>query len=307
MVPYWEWNGNRLSKSSDCQSTSARTADQVTDEDCIVTQFRNSASVQFHNVITKHFNVYVEVNGITDVDEPDNTALGSSFRLDLQDGDNLVRVRLASKGGAAETYGSNAFYYYKLTATSVAVSNLGQDSNATPARVSDNGAAVSFTTGGNPDGYDVSAVRLSASISDTNSVPQVSIYSNISGEPGSSLKVLTNPASIPVSATPATEVEFGAGDYPLAANTTYWLVLDETSSSGGFHFDMTTSTSEDAHGAPGWEIGDSMLSFQSGSWATFAGGFIAQIAVKGELVTVVGRRHPERPVAEGRERQRRHP
>ena len=285
VAPYWEWNGNRLSKDSNCQSTSSRTADQVTDDDCIVTQSGNAALLRFHNVINEQFKVHVDVNGAEVIREPDNTALDGSFTLDVQDGDNVVRIRLAAKGGAAETYGSNAFYY-KVTATDVAVSNLGQDSNATPARVSDNAAAVSFTTGGNPDGYEVSAVRLSASISDTNSVPQVSIHSNSSGEPGSSLKVLTNPASTPVSATPATEVEFGAGDYPLAANTTYWIVLDETSASGGFHFDMTTSTSEDADGAPGWEIGDSMLSFQSGSWATFAGGVIAQIAVKGELATV---------------------
>ena len=38
VVPYWELSGNRLSKSDDCQSTTARTAAQITDDDCIVTQ-----------------------------------------------------------------------------------------------------------------------------------------------------------------------------------------------------------------------------------------------------------------------------
>ena len=281
VVPYWELNGERLSKDSACRSATARTAAQITDSKCILTTFKGG-SFSFHNVLSDHFNAYVDVNTVRQVDTPDDAALANPFPVTLDDGENVVRVRLAAKGSQpqGEVYDSDAFYY-KVTGTDVAVSNLGQVSNHVPGQISNNSAAVSFTTGGNPDGYNVSAVRLSASISDTNSVPQVSVYSNISGEPGSSLKVLTNPASIPVSATPATEVEFGAGNYRLAANTTYWIVLDETSASGRFHFDMTTSTSEDADGAPGWEIGDSMLSFQSGSWATFSGGFIAQFAVKG--------------------------
>ena len=282
VVPYWELSGHRLSKDSACQSITTRTAAQITDSKCILTNFK-TGSFSFHNVLSEHFNVYVDVNTVRIVDAPDNTALANPFTLDLQDGDNVLKVRPEAIGvnPHGETYGSNSFYY-KVTGTDVAVSNLEQVSNHVLGQTSTNSAAVSFKTGSYPDGYKISAVRLSASIADTNSVPHVSIYSNSSGEPSSSLKVLANPDSIPVSATSATEVEFGAGNYRLAANTTYWILLDETSPSGKFHFDMTASTSEDANGAPDWEIGDSMLSLQSGSWATFSGGFIAQFAVKGK-------------------------
>ena len=116
VVPYWESNGDRLSKNSGCQSATDRTVTQITDTDCILTQIGNTAELQFRNVLEDHYNVYVDVNGTTVVDEPDNTVLAGSFTLDLQHGDNVIRVRLASKTGAAETYSSNAFYY-KITTT----------------------------------------------------------------------------------------------------------------------------------------------------------------------------------------------
>ena len=127
VLPYWELNGDRLSKSDDCRAATDRTAAQITDNDCIVTQFGNTAIIRFHNVIKDQFNVYVHVNGIQVISEPGNTALAGPFTLDLQDGDNVVRVRLASKTGThfAEDYGSDRFHY-KVKATDVLVSNLGQ-------------------------------------------------------------------------------------------------------------------------------------------------------------------------------------
>ena len=99
VVPYWELNGDRLSKSDDCRAATDRTAAEITDDDCIVTQFGNTATIWFHNVIKDQFNVYVHVNGTQVITEPGNTDLAGSFTLDLQDGDNVVRVRLASKTG----------------------------------------------------------------------------------------------------------------------------------------------------------------------------------------------------------------
>ena len=116
VVPYWELSGNRLSKDTACRqatSATAPTAAEITDAACIVTQFDNSAELRFHNVIEAHFNVYVSVNGVEVITTPDDAALGAAFTLDLQAGDDVVRVRLASKGSQphAETYGSDAFYY----------------------------------------------------------------------------------------------------------------------------------------------------------------------------------------------------
>ena len=116
-MPYWELNGDRLSKSDDCRAATDRTAAQITENNCIVTQFGNTATIRFHNVIKDQFNVYVHVNGNQVISEPDNTALAGSITLDLQDGDNdVVKVRLASKTGThfAENYGTDRFHYKVL-------------------------------------------------------------------------------------------------------------------------------------------------------------------------------------------------
>ena len=195
VVPYWELNGDRLSKSDDCRSEPDRTAGQITDDDCIVRQYGSDATIRFHNVITDQFNVYVHVNGTQVITEPDDTALGGSFALDLQDGNNVVKVRLASKTGShfSESYGSDRFHY-KVKATDVLVSNLGQSQAAElGVNASVPGLAVQFTTGSETDGYLISEVRLDISAT-SGTIPRVSIYSDSSGQPGSSLKILTNPA-----------------------------------------------------------------------------------------------------------------
>ena len=121
VVPYWEWNSERLSKDSDCRDTEANApaVGDITDDDCIVApQSGNTAELRFFNVINEHFNVYVEVNGTNVISEPSTTDLGSSFTVNLDAGDNLIRIRLAAKGGqpTAEVYDSDSFYY-KVTAT----------------------------------------------------------------------------------------------------------------------------------------------------------------------------------------------
>ena len=117
ILPYWELNDERLSKDSACRATSDPDLAEITDGDCIAMQSGNSGSIRFHNVTTGHFNVYVSVNGSEVVREPGDTALGGPFAVELQGGDNLLRVRLASKGNThkAESYGRNAFYYKVTT------------------------------------------------------------------------------------------------------------------------------------------------------------------------------------------------
>ena len=119
VLPYWQWDSQLLSKDSACQSASDRSLADITDSDCIITQSGNTGSIRFHNVTTEQFNVYVSVNGSEVIREPDAAALGGPFTVTLQGRDNLLRVRLASKGNThgAESYGSNAFYY-KITTPS---------------------------------------------------------------------------------------------------------------------------------------------------------------------------------------------
>ena len=284
VLPYWELNGDRLSKIDDCRSSSDRTAAQITDDDCIVTQFGTSAKIQFHNVIKDQFNVYVHVNGIEVIREPGNTALAGPFTLDLQDGDNVVKVRLADKRDShfSEDYGSDRFHY-KVKATDVLVSNLGQSASAfitIQSTNTDQDAAIQFTTGSETNGYLISQVRLDMSASSGTS-PRVSIYSDSSGQPGSSLKVLTNSGTI---TNILGQVDFGADNYGLNPSTHYWIVVERASGIGGVFLRVTNSRAEDTGSAVGWSIGDNGSYLSGGTWSTLTGGItIPRIAVKGTV------------------------
>ena len=277
VLPYWELNGDRLSKSDDCRSTSDRTAAQITDADCIVTQFGNTAIIRFHNVINDQFNVYVHVNGTRVINEPDNTELAGSFTLDLQDGDNAVRVRLASKTGThfSERYGNDKFHY--KVETGVLVSNLGQVSSGSGL---ENPLANQFTTGSNPSGYIISKVGLKIA-GDSGTVPRVSIYSDNSGRPGTSLKVLTNPSTIPPGPAPEDVIDFGADNYRLEPGTPYWIVVEKASGNEPMYLGRTTLTAEDPGSAAGWSIGDNGARLASGTWSTLTA--IYGLAVKGTI------------------------
>ena len=277
VLPYWELNSDRLSKSDDCRSTSDRTAAQITDDDCIVTQFSNTAIIQFHNVITDQFNVYVWVNETRVIDEPDDTDLAGSFTLDLQDGGNAVRVRLASKTGShfSEEYGNDKFHY--KVETGVLVSNLGQVSSGSGL---ENPLANQFTTGSNPSGYIISKVGLKIA-GDSGTVPRVSIYSDNSGRPGTSLKVLTNPSTIPPGPAPEDVIDFGADNYRLEPGTPYWIVVEKASGNEPMYLGRTTLTAEDPGSAAGWSIGDNGARLASGTWSTLTA--IYGLAVKGTI------------------------
>ena len=148
VVPYWELNDQRLSKDSACRSATARTAAQITDSKCILTTFKGG-SFRFHNVINEQFNAYVDVNTVRQVDAPGDTALANPLTVTLEEGENVVRVGLAALGGEphAEVYDSDAFYY-KVTGTTVLVSNLGQTSQTAGITLSSL-TATQFTTGNN--------------------------------------------------------------------------------------------------------------------------------------------------------------
>ena len=286
VVPYWELNGDRLSKSDDCRAATDRTAAQITDDDCIVTQFGNAPTIRFHNVIKDQFNVYVHVNGIRVINEPNDTDLAGPFTLDLQDGDNVVKVRLASKTGThfSESY-STARFHYKVKATDVLVSNLGQSLGVSGEIHSFvPGVATQFTTGSETEGYRISQVRLDIA-AEAGTALKVSIYSDSSGQPGSSLKILTNPGAIP---TTITELGFGADNYKLDPGTSYWIVVEWASGIGGGSFRNTDSTAEDTGSAAGWSIGNQRSFLSGGTWSTATGVVgVPRIAVKGTVAPAV--------------------
>ncbi|MDE2932279.1 MAG: hypothetical protein OXS47_00245, partial [Chloroflexota bacterium] len=91
-----------------------------------------------------------------------------------------------------------------------------------------NDSAQAFTTGSNPSGYSLTSVAVKFAAIDSSfssSDLTASIHADSGGSPGFSLGTLTNPASFPVSSSDQT-LTFTSTGIDLAANTTYWLVLD---------------------------------------------------------------------------------
>ena len=155
-----------------------------------------------------------------------------------------------------------------LTPAPLLVGNHGQ----TPAEVDWNAdIAQAFTTGDIPGGYLLDAVVLRArQEGDTNldlADLTASIHSDSSGFPGTSLGTLTDPSDgIPSTAGP---VRFTADGIALAADTTYWLVLDQSKASTD-HLFVTASGDEDAGSDEdeGWSIANEFRgrSFLDTTW-----------------------------------------
>ena len=151
------------------------------------------------------------------------------------------------------------------------VSNLGQ---ADDGHVSlDNDIAQAFTTGSNSEGYSLrsvdvefNAIQSGFSSSDLTA----SIHTDSSGSPGSSLGALTNPASFPVSSADQT-LTFTSAGIDLAANTSYFLVIDMSVNRSSSSVNNTLSDNEESGALPGWSIRHSYSdrSFSStGGWGT---------------------------------------
>ena len=147
------------------------------------------------------------------------------------------------------------------------VSNTGQatDTNEVSNLIFD--WASGFTTGGN------AAVLTRVDIPFLAARPaqvafSVSIRSSSGGNPGASLGTLTNTGSLSVGTNSFASDDDGIA---LAANTTYFLVIDVTDSGGSTDLSLTNSDAEDSGAAAGWSVADAhrFRSWAStGSWNT---------------------------------------
>ncbi|MYA40875.1 MAG: hypothetical protein F4Z31_03835, partial [Gemmatimonadetes bacterium] len=155
--------------------------------------------------------------------------------------------------------------------TQTFVSNTGQADGAQYALSTD--YAQPFTTGSNSEGYSLRSVEVEFStISNiTSSQLTASIHSESSGSPGSSLGTLTNPAF--TNSNSDQTLTFTSTGIDLAANTTYFLVIDMSSNRGSSDLRSTDSNNEDSGNLAGWSIGNNTLRRQwnsTGAWATAA-------------------------------------
>ena len=193
----------------------------------------------------------------------------------IEVGDNVFKVKVT-----AENTVTTKTYQVTVTRADFLVSNLGQTEDArNTVAIQNDAIAAQFTTGDNPAGYTINKITADM-LSTSGGTPAVSIHSDNSGEPGSSLVTLTNPGTIP---TTQTEIDFTATDYRVLPGTTYWVVFELTSSSGSIEVVLTESPSEDAGSAPNWSIGDNGSELASGTWSAFTPtSVIPKLAIKGD-------------------------
>ena len=149
------------------------------------------------------------------------------------------------------------------------VSNVGQTRSGSLGLDTHEGAQA-FTTGDNSDGYTVTSVGLDLSLGADHTINfTVGIWTNSNSNlPGSSLGTLTQPASLISGVN-----EFTTSGITLAANTTYWVVVD-SNGGGSAQWEGTASDSEDST-ASGWSIADESYDrpYDGGTWGSFTDPF----------------------------------
>ena len=203
-----------------------------------------------------------------------------------------VRVRSLAARGLAATF--LAAFAALLTlplqaeAQTTLVSNTGQSSASIKAGVGPISAgffysqAQRFRTGDIEEGYTLSAIDVLVDDFKSASSPRVSIYTVTSGNPGTSLYVLTNPATLKDGAINTFTAPANA---TLEKETDYFVVFEETGtgSSARYLLNHTVLNNEDAGRASGWSIADDSRerAMNSGNWGTIFGKL--KIAVKGTL------------------------
>ena len=144
------------------------------------------------------------------------------------------------------------------------VSNTGESQDASNAvgifAMVEYDIATSFHTGDSPGGYLLTSVQLLIN-RNREATPEVSIFSDSSGNVGTSLYTLTNPSPLPLH-TDATTFELTTFTAPartsLAADTTYWLVAKAVDPSNNVYYDakLTDSDNESSDDSTEWNIGD---------------------------------------------------
>ena len=156
-------------------------------------------------------------------------------------------------------------------AQTVQVSNVGQTRSGSLGLDTHEGAQA-FTTGDNSAGYTVTSVGLDLSSGADHTINfTVGIWTNSNSNlPGSSLVTLTQPASLISGVN-----EFTTSGITLAANTTYWVVVD-SDGGGSTQWEGTASDDEDSiTPASGWSIADESYdrAYDGDTWGSYTDPF----------------------------------
>ena len=132
------------------------------------------------------------------------------------------------------------------------VSNTGQGNGlASPQNLSSR-SSQGFTTGSNSAGYTLASVDVEfTAVSTSPNVSVAILNADSSGEPGSVVATLTNPASLAVGTNKFTASGQGVS---LTASTTYFVRVSSSTSDTGTSLRYTTLSNEDSGAAAGWSI-----------------------------------------------------
>ena len=153
--------------------------------------------------------------------------------------------------------------------------------------------ATSFHTGDHAEGYAFTSVQLPINRISSEVIPIISILSDNSGTPGTSLHTLTNPSPLPLhDDTTAFELTTFAApsNITLAANTTYWMSATavDDGSTRIYQAGTTESDNEISSDSPEWEIGDVTHQTTDGTTWTEGSERSIQINVQGRLINPRG-------------------
>ena len=156
------------------------------------------------------------------------------------------------------------------------ISNTGQ-ANSDTGSLSAYDQAQAFTTGANASGYTITGIDIQFGNYTGTASYTVSIWTEVSGSPGSSVASLTSPSSL----TALAFNSYTTSGIDLAASTTYFVHVDSSSADNNF-LQNTTSSNEDSGGQSNWSIADGSA-FRgrnlTGAWDTYANS--KKILIKG--------------------------
>ena len=180
-----------------------------------------------------------------------------------------------------------------LTGHKVGIGTLVSNAEKERANNSNKILAQQFTTGDNTLGYLLSEVRLRATDTrgDHAARTYVTIKDDAGGVPGTEVGRLNNPATFAHGATTAGDTDalntFAAtGSIRLAADTAYWVVVNEESEGSRLHIAVTTVDAEDSGALSGWSIADGRRQKDAGTDSSWGSdGAVLLMNLRGHVAT----------------------
>ena len=198
-------------------------------------------------------------------------ATDSTYTLVEADAGKSIKVRVSFTDNAKfpESLTSAAVTVPVAAGETALVSNMNQTTGGSANSILHDGAQA-FTTGTNSFGYTLESVEISLTVGGSPfPAHTVSIWTESSNNPGSSLGTLTNPDPVVNGVNTYTTTD----GISLSANTTYFIVVDNSPNAGDLgRIAVTGSDSEDSGAASGWSIGDGRVyrdHDSTGSWGIF--------------------------------------